>query len=86
MRLICDPCEKRQHDSCAGSVRAFIYQDGPDNYACECYCAVERRARQEADHVLRRTVQEYERRYGREALLSILGAVDSGSSTQCLVS
>lgn len=73
MMLVCDPCSKQHdHDRCAGQVRAFIDSDGPDWYGCECYCAKRRRDRREADRKLREVVTAYERRYGAEALLTIV--------------
>ena len=73
MLIRCDPCRDNKHECCAGSVSVFD-QDGPNYYGCECYCARLRRERREADRVLRLTVEAYERRYGREALLTAVGA------------
>jgi hypothetical protein len=74
MRLLCDNCSEGCRDGrlCQGTVRAFIEPDGPRDYLCECYCAKQKREREEDDRKLQSVVMAYRDRYGGDALRELV--------------
>jgi hypothetical protein len=83
MWLVCDPCRKEHdHDRCARSVHAFVEQDGPNWYSCECSCNQRRRRRETADRKVQQVVGAYRREFGDEAMRDLLAEMLPLASTE----